>query len=201
MLVEAGAGNEGALLALVAVAREYETRRGRGRLADEPAHDREAAFCRPDTSARRRRGASPGGGVGLADGERAAREIGHGDDGCGVADARPARHHERADREDALVQHADLADERHHHGREHDDRDPQEHVRDEQRLVHRDAPTAADARRAAARPCGALQTQRRDREPATSVSASIQTERRAAPRQGCEQPQRERARSRAAATR
>ena len=65
--------------------------------------------------------------------ERPPAEVGERERRGGLADARPAGHHQRSHRKDALVQHADLPHQRHHDRRERDDRDPEEDVRDEER--------------------------------------------------------------------
>ena len=79
------------------------------------------------------------------DRDRAAAEVRRRHDRRHLPDRRPADGHEGADRRDAFVEDADLTGERDDHAGEHEHEDPEDDVRDEERLGH------ASSRRAARR--------------------------------------------------
>ena len=75
---------------------------------------------------------------------RRPRQVFRVDDRAHLADGRSSPHHERARGRHPLVEHPDLAHERHHHAGEQDHGHPQDDVRYEERLRH--APPRSRAR-------------------------------------------------------
>jgi hypothetical protein len=119
-----------------AVAREHHPEVGILAARDR-AHDRKQA--RADRAGRRQKEEQRAALVRrrAPDGELSTAAVVQPEDRRSLADPRALPSDQRSSRGHALVQKADLTEQRHHHGREHDDRDPEQQVRDDECLDHR----------------------------------------------------------------